>query len=85
MWQIRSYRPGHIDEQASDVLRRIGPAAVKVRQLVDRGDAEAGLMLVRSFAYDEGGVGLLGWQLTREQVSLLAKMGAEIQATEEAP
>jgi hypothetical protein len=46
-WTIRCDRHARIDEQAGEVLRRIEPVADKVRSLVDRGDVQAGLMLVR--------------------------------------
>lgn len=81
-WKIRCDRHARIDEQAGEVLRRIEPVADKVRQLVDRGDVQVGLMLVRYFDDEEGGDGALGWVLSPEQVGLLASMGAEIQADE---
>ncbi|CUU55423.1 protein of unknown function (DUF4279) [Parafrankia irregularis] len=81
-WQIRCDQHGRIDEQASEILRRIAPVAGNVRQLVDRGDVQAGLMMVRYLDDGDGGEGAMGWWLTREQISLLATMGADIQADE---
>jgi hypothetical protein len=66
-WTIRCDRHARIAEQAGEVLRRIEPVADKVRQLVDRGDVQAGLMLVRYFDDEEGGGGALGWALSPEQ------------------
>jgi hypothetical protein len=65
-----------IDEQASTVLARIEPAADRVRVLVDSGDVEAGLMMVRWFDDPDGGYNAMGWWLTREQIQLLARMSA---------
>jgi hypothetical protein len=81
-WELRCERHARIDEQASEVLRRIEHAADKVRELVDRGDVSAGLMIVRYFNDDEGADGAMGWGLSPEQISLLARMGARIEADE---
>jgi hypothetical protein len=83
-WQILCERHGRIDEQASEVLGRIEPVAKDVRRLIDRGDAEAGLMMVRYFDDPDGGDGhgAMGWWLSAQQISLLAQMGANIEADE---
>jgi hypothetical protein len=83
-WEIRCERHGAIDEQASEVLGRIEPVAKDVRRLIDRGDVWAGLMMVRYFDDPDGGDGhdAMGWWLSAQQISLLAEMGANIQADE---
>ncbi|GAB1645366.1 DUF4279 domain-containing protein [Krasilnikovia sp. MM14-A1259] len=81
-WEIRCETHGPIDEQASTVLARIAPAADQVRALVDGGDVEAGLMMVRRFDDPDGGHHAMGWWLTREQIQLLARMGASVESDE---
>ncbi|GAB1688591.1 DUF4279 domain-containing protein [Krasilnikovia sp. M28-CT-15] len=81
-WEIRCETHGAIDEQASIVLARVAPAADRVRALVDGGDVEAGLMMVRWFDDPDGGYNALGWWLTREQIQLLARMGASVESDE---
>lgn len=39
-------------------------------------------MMVRYFDDDEGGYRAMSWRLTREQIALLAEMGAVIDADE---
>ncbi|RAK28668.1 hypothetical protein B0I29_1195 [Actinoplanes lutulentus] len=51
-----------------------------MRALVDGGDVEAGLMLVRWF--DDPDSNALGWWLIREQIQLLARMGATVESDE---
>ena len=81
-WEIRCETHGRLDEQASTVLERIAPAADRVRALVDGGDVEAGLMMVRWFDDPEGGYNAMGWSLAPEQVQLLARMGAAVESDE---
>jgi hypothetical protein len=81
-WEVHCERHGRIDEQCSEILRRIEPVADKVRVLVDRGDVQAGLMLVRYFYDEDGGYDAMSWGLSSEQVALLSRMGAGLQADE---
>lgn len=81
-WELRCERHARIDEQASEVLRRIEPVADKVRSLTDREETYAGLTMVRYFDDEEGGYGAMSWNLTRAQIALLAQMGASIDADE---
>jgi hypothetical protein len=81
-WEIVCDRHGRIDEQASELLTRLEPVAARVRTLVDRGDVGAGLMMVRYFDDEDGGYGAMSWWLSRQQVALLADMGAVIDADE---
>jgi len=81
-WEIRCERFGRIEAQASEVLARMEPVADKVRKLVDRGDVVAGLMMVRSFNDSAGTEDGMSWWLSREQVQLIARMGADIQSDE---
>ena len=81
-WEINCRTHGRIDEQVSTVLGRIAPAADRVRALVDGGDVDAGLMMVRWFDDPDGGYGAMGWWLTREQIQLLARMGATVESDE---
>lgn len=71
-----------IAEEITAVLRRIEPISQLVRQLVDRGDVDAGMAMVRDFDSDDCGYNATGWVLTREQIELLAAMGADLQADE---
>ena len=81
-WEIRCDRFGRIEEQVSEVLARMEPVADKVRQMVDRGDVAAGVMMVRSFNDLHGTENGMSWWLSREQVQLIARMGAGIQSDE---
>jgi hypothetical protein len=81
-WEVRCETHGSIDEQASTVLARITPAADRVRTLVVGDDVEAGLMMVRWFDDPDGGYDAMGWRLTREQIQLLAHMGASVDSDE---
>lgn len=81
-WELRCERHGRIDEQASEVLHRIERVADKVRSLTTRDDTSAGLTMVRYFDDEEGGYGAMSWGLTAEQIALLARMGASIDADE---
>jgi hypothetical protein len=79
-WELRCERHARVDEQASEVLRRIEPVADKVRSLTNREDTHAGLMMVRYFDDEEGGYGAMSWSLAPVQIALLARMGASIDA-----
>ncbi|MEU3118560.1 DUF4279 domain-containing protein [Micromonospora chalcea] len=81
-WEIRCETHGRIDEHASAVLARIAPAADRVRALVDGGDVDAGLMMVRWFDDPDGGYNAMGWRLSCEQIQLLARMGASVESDE---
>jgi hypothetical protein len=81
-WEIRCETHGRIDEQASTLLARIAPAADRVRALVDSGDVDAGLMMVRYFDDPDGEFNAMGWWLSREQIQLLARMGASVESDE---
>lgn len=81
-WDLVCDRHDRIEDQATEVLARIEPVAERVRLLTERGDVEAGLTMVRYFDDSDGRPDAVGWWLTREQVSLLAKMRASIQADE---
>lgn len=81
-WELRCDTRGRIDEQASAVLDRVAPAAERVRALVDGGDVEAGLMMVRYFDDPGGAHDAMGWWLTPKQIQLLARMGAGIDSDE---
>lgn len=81
-WEIRCETHGRIDEQVSAVLARIAPAADRVRDLVDRLDVAAGLMMVRWFDDPEGGYNAMGWAMSAEQIQLLARMGATVESDE---
>jgi hypothetical protein len=81
-WELRCERQARIDEQASEILRRIEPVADKVRSLTNRDDIRAGLMMVRYFDDEEGGYGAMGWSLAPAQIALLAHLGASIDADE---
>lgn len=81
-WKIVSGEHGPIDDQVTAVLERVAPVADAVRSLVDQGDVNAGLMMVRYLDDDDGGYDAMGWALTREQIALIAAMGADVQADE---
>ncbi|GAA4735903.1 hypothetical protein GCM10023350_19720 [Nocardioides endophyticus] len=81
-WEIQCETHGRIGEQASTVLARIAPAAGRVRDLVDRGDVAAGLMMVRWFDDPKGGYNAMGWWMSAEQIQLLASMGATVESDE---
>ena len=81
-WALVCDRQGPIDEQVTDVLNRIEPAATIVRSLVDEGQVQAGLMMIRYFGDADGGYDAMGWSLTPEQIALLAAIGADIQSDE---
>jgi hypothetical protein len=81
-WEIVCDRHGPIDEQATELLERIKAVAQVVRSLVDEGNVEAGLMMVRYFDDPDGGDAAMGWYLSSEQIRLIAAMGANIQADE---
>ncbi len=81
-WELRCERHARIDDQASEVLRRIEPVADRVRALTNRDDATAGLMMVRYFDDEDGGYEAMGWSLAAAQIALLARMGASIEADE---
>ena len=81
-WELRYEPHAPIDEQASDVLRRIESAAALVRTLTSRDDVCAGLMMVRYFDDEDGGYGAMSWRLAPAQIALLADMGASIDADE---
>jgi hypothetical protein len=81
-WDLVCELHGRIDEQASEVLSRIEPVAGAVRRLVDRGDTAAGLRMVRYFDDPDGGYHAMSWWLSREQLALLAAMGASVDADE---
>lgn len=82
-WMVKCGRHARIDEQVSEVLDRVRPAAQAIRVLTAREDVDAGLMMVRYFDDpDEGGYDAMGWMLEPAQIVLLADMGAQIQADE---
>lgn len=81
-WKIVCDQHGRIDEQITAVLSRMEPVSHLVRQLVDRGDVSAGVMMVRHFDDEDGGYNAMGWGLEPDQLALLAAMGADLQADE---
>jgi hypothetical protein len=84
-WRVTSDRSARVEEQASAVLRRMAPVSAAVRRLVDRGEVEAGLMMVRHFDDPDGHADAVSWWLTMDQVQQLAAMGAGIQSDEYGP
>lgn len=71
-----------MEQQITQLLDRVRPVAARVRELVDSGEASAGLTLIRHFDDDRGIPEALGWWLEPKQVELLAAMSASIQSDE---
>lgn len=54
-WELGSYEPGlDLSEHVSRVLTRMEPARDAIRGLVDEGEVQAWLQLVRTFFADDG-------------------------------
>jgi Domain of unknown function (DUF4279) len=54
-WELGSYEPGlDISGHVSRVLARVEPARDAIRALVDEGEVQAWLQLVRTFGADDG-------------------------------
>ena len=91
-WAVECRKPRMtVDEQITEVLDRIRPIANGIRALVEPGEIEASLQVVRYFEIDEiepeaPGEGrsesLLGWHLTIADLAFLVSIDADVHIDE---
>ncbi|GAA2561758.1 hypothetical protein GCM10010435_36980 [Winogradskya consettensis] len=91
-WAVECRKPRMtVDEQVSEVLDRIRPLANGIRELVEPGEIEAVLQIVRYFEVDDGDPqaaedgppeSLLGWHLTIADLAFLVSIDADVSVDE---
>ncbi|MFI5933153.1 DUF4279 domain-containing protein [Actinoplanes sp. NPDC051494] len=91
-WAVECRKPRMtVDEQVTEVLDRIRPIANGIRTLVEPGEIEAALHIVRYFEVDdlepeaaEDGPpeSLLGWHLTIADLAFLVSIDADVDISE---